>query len=90
MKAPDKYPFFNLVNTPCQAEAVLAALTCFGNNLEKDHFKPRVIQIKKELLHAPKEYCLAKQVNTLIANYVGKMGDLSDQLTIFISKGLHH
>ncbi len=90
MKAPDKYPFFNLVNTQCQAEAALAALTCFGNNEEKSHLKPQAIQLKKAFLHSPTEFCLAKQVNTLIANYVEDIGELSDQLTIFISKGLHH
>ncbi|NVK38984.1 MAG: hypothetical protein HWE18_13745 [Gammaproteobacteria bacterium] len=90
MKAPDKYPFFNLVTDQCQAEAALAALTCFGNDIEKLHLKPQATQLKKDFLHSNKGFCLAKGVNTLISNYVESFGELSDQLTIFISKSIHH
>lgn len=90
MTAPENYPFFSLVRNQCQAEAALAALTCFGSDAEKQHFKPEALKLKREYLQSNKGICLAERVNSLISEYVATFGDLSDQLTIFVSKSIHH
>lgn len=84
------YPFFSLVQDESQAEAALAAISCFGNDNEKQYFKPLALQIKRELLHTKNNVCLVEKVNNLIASYVKQCGELSDQLIIFISKSILH
>ncbi|MGB3667871.1 MAG: hypothetical protein WA963_12985 [Bermanella sp.] len=88
MTSPQSHPFFNLVTDQCQAEAALSALVCFGNLNEKNYFKPKVKQLKHEWLKTHMSFCLAKKVNTLVANYIREYGDLSELLTIFISKSI--
>ncbi|MGK0444769.1 MAG: hypothetical protein ACJA1U_001705 [Bermanella sp.] len=88
MTSPEQHPFFSLVNNQCQAEAALSALVCFGNQHEKTYFKPKIKRLKHEWLDAQPSFCLAKKVNTLVASYIHESGELSDQLTIFISKSI--
>jgi hypothetical protein len=90
MTSPQNHPFFSLVNNQCQAEAALAALMCCGSQEERRHFEPEVLKLKREWLHAEQEFCLAEKINGLIANYVENVGELSDQLIIFISKSFKH
>ncbi|MGR6872866.1 hypothetical protein ACU6U9_11285 [Pseudomonas sp. HK3] len=88
MSSPENYPFFTLVKNQCQAEAVLAAIECFAEKAESFHLKPRAIKLKRDYLYADGGICLANKVNTLLAHYIESFGELSDQLVIFISKGL--
>ena len=90
MSPPQNFPFFTLVNDQSQAEAALAAIECFAERTERLYFKPKVSQIKRDFFNADKEICLAHRVNTLIADYIENIGELSDQLMIFISKSLLH
>lgn len=88
MTTPNNSPDFSLVFNQSQAEAALAALVCFGNQQEKDHFKTEALKLKRESLHQGGNICLVEKVNELIANYIQQCGELSDQLIIFISKSL--
>lgn len=90
MSSPQNYPFFTLVNDQNQAEAALAAIECFAEHTERLYFKPKVSQIKRDFFNTEKEICLANRVNTLLADYIENIGELSDQLMIFISKSLLH
>ncbi|WP_283786932.1 hypothetical protein QNI23_010230 [Bermanella sp. WJH001] len=90
MPSPEHYPFFTLVNNQCEAESALAAIECFGNHSEKRHLKPKAHALKVEFLCKKEGLCFAQKVNTLLAEYIANVGELSDQLTIALGKSLHY
>ena len=82
------FPFFKLVENNHQAEIALSALTCFGSEHERKVLKPQAVKIQREFLHSKEEVCLATKVNSILADYLAKHGDLSDSLLLFISKSI--
>jgi len=81
-----RFPFFQLVSTHEEAEMALSVLTCFGNNKERRLLKPLAMMARQQYLQAIDEESLALKVNRILAEYLHKHGDFSEQLTIFLGK----
>ncbi len=87
-KAVQGSPFFELIKNSEQAELTLCTLSCFGNTQERKVLKPLAQYIQRKHIQENQQTCLPSQVNRLLAIYLSEYGELSDELLIFISKGL--
>lgn len=76
------------IQSPQQAEAVLAVMASFGSIQEKQHFKPQLIQLRRTLLQDEMP-CIVDQMKALILGYYREYGQLSVGLIHFIEKGVN-
>ena len=86
----DKYPFFKLATTRQQAELILSAMVCFGNEKERKLFSPEVERIQREFEASAGHSNLVDETNNLLVNYIDKNGEISDSLLIFLSKSIEY
>lgn len=76
------------IQSPQQAEAVLAVIESYGSKQEKMHFKPQLTQLRRTLLQ-DESPCIVDQLKMLIQGYYQQYGQLSAGLIHFIEKGLN-
>ena len=85
----NRFPFFELVGNHEEAEMALSVLTCFGNEKERRLLKPLAMMARHQFIQAIDDETLALKVNRILAEYLHKHGDFSEQLTIFLGKCRH-